>query len=147
METTINLEFEKCLKRGKIKPFSRGKFLAPKEMQTAKNDLKSAQVSFKQDNYKWAAIQCYYSMFHSGRALLFNKNFQEKSHYCLIVALRSLYVDKGKLSFQLIEALQKAKTLREEADYYDRWSQEATEFLLDQAREFLQTVKNLLKLK
>jgi len=33
------------------------------------------------------------SMFHSTRALLFAKNYREHSHYCLIVAMRALYVE------------------------------------------------------
>lgn len=145
MATTLDLEFEKCLKLGKIRTFSRGKILAVKELKTAQSDLKSAKSTFGQDNYKWATIQCYYSMFHSGRALLYAVNFREKSHRCLIIALRVLYVNKNKLSFQSIEALEKAKMLREEADYYDRWSKEATQILLNKAKEFLQQTKNLLK--
>lgn len=146
METSWDdLKFEKCLKRGKIRSFSRGNALAKKELKTAQSDLRSAKDTFKQNNYKWATIQCYYSMFHSGRALLYAKNFREKSHQCLIIALRVLYVNKNKLTFELLEALGKAKTLREEADYYDRWSEEATQILLDKAKEFLQTAKSMLK--
>ena len=66
----------------------------------------------------------------TNNSLLYSKNFSEKSHRCLITALRVLYVNKGKLAFEFIEAFERAKMLREDADYYDRWSEEATEFLL-----------------
>jgi len=125
----MNPEFEECLKRGKIKEFSRGKALANKELDTAEFDLNRARKSFQDGDYKWATIQMYYSMFHSGRALLYNKNFRERSHWCLIAALRALYVEKGLLSVILIEALLKAKNLREDADYYDRWSEAGCEKL------------------
>lgn len=146
MATTIDLQFDKCLKLGKIRKFSRGMALANKEIKSASSDLKSALNTFKQGNYKWVIIQCYYSMFHSARALLYVKNFREKSHRCLIIALRVLYVNNNRLNFMLIEALEKAKIFREDADYYDRWSEDVAKFLLDKAKEFLQTAKNLLKI-
>lgn len=145
MATTIDLEFEKCLQFKKIREFSRGKSLVNKELESAQSDLKSARETFKAKNYKWSTIQCYYSMFHSARALLYRENLREKSHGCLIVALRALYVNKNKLSFDFIEALERAKMLREDADYYDKWAEDAAEFLLDKAKLFLQTIENMLK--
>jgi len=54
-------------------------------------------------------------MFHSARALLYARDYREKSHYCLIVALRHLYVDKKLLPASIVESLNRAKTLRENA--------------------------------
>ncbi len=144
MGTTRNLEFEKCLDKGKIRKFSAGKSLVKKEIVTAKSDLDWGLDSLKRGNYKWAVVQSYYSMFHSARALIYALGYREKSHYCLIVALRVLYVDKGKLSFELVEAFSRAKDLREDADYYDNWSRDGAEFLLGEAREFLATTKKIL---
>lgn len=137
-------KFKQCLKRRKIRRFSRGKALVKKELESAKFDLKAAKESFKDKNYKWATIQTYYSMFHSARALLYNKNYQEKSHYCLIEAIRALYVEKGLVGYWLIEALQKAKSLREGADYYSEFSKVGAEDLIEKAREFLKKVKEIL---
>ena len=50
----MSLEYDDCLKRGKIKPFSRGKSLAPKELETAASDLERAKKTYKEDDYKWA---------------------------------------------------------------------------------------------
>ncbi|HAV42609.1 TPA: hypothetical protein DCX15_01135 [bacterium] len=86
---------------------------------------------------KWATIQSYYSMFHSGRALLYAKDYREKSHYCLIVGIRNLYVEKRLLPLRLVEGFKKAKTLRENADYYDNWSEGGAQALLKLAEEFL----------
>lgn len=36
-------DFKDCLKRGKIKEFSKAKSLIPKELHSAKSDLKTAQ--------------------------------------------------------------------------------------------------------
>ena len=141
----MNPEFEKCLKNQKIKVFSRGKTLTNKELKVAASDLEQAKISLKGNNYKWATIQCYYSMFHSARALLYVKNYRERSHHCLIVAIRELYVEKKLLPFYLIEGLQKAKILRENADYYDEWSRVGAEKILKLSEEFLNHSRQIIK--
>jgi uncharacterized protein (UPF0332 family) len=139
----MNLEFAECLKRGKITKFSRGKALAAKELRIAEEDFQTAQASFKDQRYKWATIQAYYSMFHSARALLYAQNYREKSHACLIVAVRALYVEKKQLPLKLIEYLMKAKLLRENADYSNIWSKDGAEILLKAAGDFLHRSKGL----
>jgi hypothetical protein len=64
----MNSEFEDCLRRQRVREFSRGKTLVGKELRTAENDLAEARKSFDQQGYKWATIQSYYSMFHSASA-------------------------------------------------------------------------------
>ena len=78
----MRAEFDECLKKGKIKEFSRGKVLVSKELESAQDDLVTAEESFTNKKYKWCAIQSYYSMFHSARGLLYAKNYRERSHYC-----------------------------------------------------------------
>lgn len=143
----MNSEFEDCLKRNKIKPFSRGKVLALKEIELATTDLEIAEESLTRDHFRWATVQSYYSMFHSGRALVYSENYREKSHYCLIVAIRTLYVEKRKLDFRFVEALERAKTLRENADYYGDFGRDSTKDLIKKAEEFLKKVKEILKIK
>jgi uncharacterized protein (UPF0332 family) len=140
----MTFEHDECIKKGKIKPFSRGITLAPKELETAKSDLERAKKTHKEGDYKWATIQIYYSMFHSARALLYAKKLREHSHYCLIAAIKALYVETKKIPSSLLEGLQEAKNLREEADYYNRWSQAGCEKLLKLAEEFLDKAKDLL---
>lgn len=139
------MTFEQCLEKGKIKEFSQGKALVQKELQTAEKDLLDGKEGFARGKYKWTTIQSYYVMFHSARALLYNKNYREKSHYCLSIALRHLYVDTGKLPGYFIESLQKGKALREDADYYDDWSQAGSEETLKLAEEFLNKAKETIK--
>ena len=143
----MSFEFQECLKKGKIQEFSRGKYIVKKELKTAKEDLIDARDSLARGKYKWATIQLYYSMFHSARALLYVKNYRERSHYCLIAALRALYVDKKLLSNTLVESLQRAKTLRENADYYDEWSKEWAESLLKVGEKFLSVSQQLVSSK
>ena len=82
-------------------------------------------------------------MFHSARALLYAKNYREKSHYCLIISLRALYVEQRLLPVTLVESLLQAKRLREQADYYDEWSQTGAKSLLNAAEKFLTIARQL----
>ncbi len=84
------MTFKECLKRGRIKEFSQGKALVNKELQTAERDLLDGKEGFEREKYKWSTIQNYYAMFHSARVLLYATNYREKSHHCLIIALRHL---------------------------------------------------------
>ena len=140
-----NLKFQRCLNKNKIKTFSNGPKLVFKEMKVALKDWKSAKESLKNNNYKWSTIQSYYSMFHVARALLFNKGYREKSHYCLVIAIRELYVNEGLLSFSFVEAFQLGKTLRENADYHDDFSQLGAKKMLKKAKGFFSKAKKIFK--
>jgi len=83
-------------------------------------------------------------MFHSARALLYAKNFREHSHYCLIAAIKYLYVETKQIPINLLEGLQEAKNLREEADYYNRWSRPGCEKLLKLAEGFIRKTRELI---
>lgn len=143
-ERNVSPDFENCLKKNKIKKFSRGKVICAKEIETAAADLARAKKTYGDKDYKWATIQIYYSMFHSARALLYADNLREHSHYCLIIAIKELYVKTKKIPTALLEALQEAKNLREDADYYDRWSVAGCEKLLESAEEFLKKSKAII---
>jgi uncharacterized protein (UPF0332 family) len=141
----VTLEYDNCLKKGKIKSFSRGSALTSKELDTAASDLERAKKTYKDGDFKWATIQLYYSMFHSARALLYAKNLREHSHFCLLAAIRTLYVETKQLPVYLLEALQEAKNLREEADYYNRWSEQGCERLLRSTEQFLAKAKAIIR--
>jgi uncharacterized protein (UPF0332 family) len=140
----MSREFENCRKKNKIKKFSRGKSLVGKELKVAESDFKRSKISYRDGDYKWATIQSYYSMFHSARALLYAKNYRERSHYCLFVAIRRFYVEKKLLPLHIIEGFMKAKTLRENADYYDEWSKVGAKTILKLSEEFLNKVEKIL---
>ncbi len=137
-------DFEDCLKKEKISKFAGAKKLSGRELTTAQEDLTAAQESLKQDNDKWATIQAYYAMFHTARALLYSKGYREKSHYCLIVAMKALFVQEGLLDAALVEAFQTAKALRENADYENEFSSESARALVNKAGLFLKRAQKIL---
>lgn len=138
-------EFKDCLKQRKIMEFERAPDLAPKELDEAASDLRSSEASFTDQNFKWAIIQAYYSMFHAARALIYVRGYRERSHHCLFIALRSLYVAEGLLGISLLESFQLAKKLREGADYYGEFSEAAASQLIEDAKEFFKIARKSLK--
>lgn len=86
-------------------------------------------------------------MFHNARAMLYAKSLREHSHYCLVAAIKTLYVDTKIIPVHIIEGFQQAKDLREEADYYNRWSQAGCENLIKLAGEFIEITRKIILTK
>jgi uncharacterized protein (UPF0332 family) len=133
-----------CLESNKIKPFSRGKRLATKELSVAGSDLSDARLGFGIERYKWPTIQAYYAMFHAGRALIYSRGYREKSHYCLGVALRELFVEEDLMDAQAVRDFLDAMTLREAADYEARFSQSGAAAAIGFAERFIETAMAML---
>ncbi len=113
-------------------------------MRLAEEDLKMSLQSLANKNYHWSIVQSYYSMFHCARALLYSKEYREKSHFCLIEAIRTLFCETKKLDISFVESLLEAKNLREAADYYGDFSEINCQKLTKKAQEFLEVAKDLL---
>jgi len=117
--------------------------LIAKEIQVAEADLNDARDSLKGRKLKWATVQGYYSMFHAARALVYGQGFREKSHYALLVALRSLLPEK--IGASLIKDFEDAMSLREEADYGLTFSEDGASSSVEGAERFLKRAREILK--
>ncbi|MBI5966292.1 MAG: HEPN domain-containing protein, partial [Deltaproteobacteria bacterium] len=96
----------------------------------------ASKESFERGNYKWATIQAYYSMFHTARGLIYAQKYREKSHYCLVIALERLYVERGLLDKVFVESLTIRKEMRESADYHSSFLRDGADNLIKAAEEF-----------
>ena len=83
-------------------------------------------------------------MFHAARTLLYHKGYREKSHYCLILAMKAFYVSEGVLEMRLVESLQAAKAMREGADYENTFDPKSARALVEQAEEFLEIAEGVI---
>ena len=137
-------EFQKCLEQRKIVKITPTKEMIDKEMTTAEYDLKMAEESLLKDDSKWASIQSYYSMFHSAKALVLSKGYREKGHYCLIVALRELYIKTNEMDNEIAEDLENCMDIRHEADYGLTYDRESAKICIDAARNLLESTVNIL---
>lgn len=143
----MNREFRQCLESGKIASFPKGKELVGKELSVARSDLLDAKVGYENQRYKWSTIQAYYAMFHAARALIYSRGYREKSHYCLLVALRALFIEEGKLDAQTGRDFLNAMNLREAADYEAEFSQEGAKAVIVSAEKFIEKAAAILGIK
>jgi len=140
----MNQEFKQCIENKKIIPFATGKKLVNKEIAVAQSDLSEAKAGYENERYKWSTVQAYYAMFHAARALVYSKDYREKSHYCLVIALRALFVDEGKMDAQSVRDLLNAMNLRESADYDAEFSQSGAKAVIESADKFIQKTIEIL---
>ena len=140
----MKMSFKDCLEKRKIFRFEPAKQLADLELEDARDDLKSAEDDYAEDNFKWATIKGYYSMFHSARALLYSRGYREKGHYCLYLAIKAFFVQDKKLDPKLAEDFNNSMILREDADYRRKFSQEGAQAVIKSAKRFLKAAKEIL---
>lgn len=83
-------------------------------------------------------------MFHSARAAVLAKGYAEKSHYCLLVAFRELYAADVE-GLELARGIERARVLRENADYHAEYSADAADAMLVFARRFVAFVERQVR--
>jgi uncharacterized protein (UPF0332 family) len=83
-------------------------------------------------------------MFHSARALLYSRGYREKGHYCLYLALKEFFVKEKKLDLKIAEDFNNSMILREDADYRRKFSREGSQAVIESAKRFLKTTKEVL---
>lgn len=138
-------EFERCIKRGGLKSLTgAGSDVVSREIQIAQADLADAEKLLQLDMDKRTTITAYYAMFHAARAAVLQRGYVEKSHHCLLVAFRELYAttDEGH---ELARGIERARVLRENADYQGDFSHDAAEASVQVARRFVAFVEHIVK--
>jgi len=106
--------------------------------------LAEAQDRLENQRYKYAIINAYYAAFHAARGLLYSKGLRERSHYCLAVAIETLFMETGRLEARFIRTLNNLMSLREEADYGGSSTKEAAFLCVQYAEEFVEKSRSLL---
>jgi len=137
-------EFEHCIDKRWLVRMPEARYLVTKELEGAQDDLAEAEAGYERGSYKWSTIQSYYAMFHAARALLYSHGYREKSHYCLSVAIRHLFVSRGALDGTLVDDMDDARALREDADYRTEFSEAGAHHNLNAARRLIKQVGKLL---
>lgn len=138
------LEFNRCLEKRWLVRMPEARYLVDKELQAAYDDLAEAEASYGRQGYKWSTIQSYYAMFHVCLALLYHAGYREKGHYCLSVAMRHLFVSRGLLEEQMVNDMDDARALREEADYRTSFSESGARHNLNAAKRLVERASALL---
>ncbi len=155
----MNYQFERY-KEGNVIQICIDSELIEKEIKEAFFDLKSAENSINDGNYKWAIVQSYYSMFHAFRGLLFSRGYKERSlrkrsfrgieiinfecHTALKFAIKTLFVDNGIISDNVFYEFDFAMKARERADYSYIYDEKIAFNVLESTKKLIDEVESLL---
>ena len=140
----MDYRFKRCLEKRKLIKISVDERRIKKEIDSAIYDLRMARDSLGGKDFKWATVKAYYTFFHLGKAILFSKGYREKTHFCLMIGLKELLVDKGELDDIYLKNFEDAMNLREEADYDFKFSEGGARETVSNAKDFLNKTKEIL---
>ena len=134
-----------CLSKGMIRKEKSAPERVKKSLEIAERFLNSSKKNIGIDELEMAEIASYNSIFHSSRALLFNKKYTERSHICVVIALKELYKDDNEL-LDLLNTFYKIRISRHNIQYGGILIDIVeAEFVYDFAKEFLEKAKKKLK--
>jgi hypothetical protein len=139
-------EFDDCLKKRGIVRFEGSPDVVARESEAAHQDLDDAGLMLEHQQWKRLTITAYYCMFHSARALILRAGYAEKSHFCLGVAFRELYADTPD-GLELAMGLERARVLRENADYRSDFDEAGARAALVVAERFVRFADDVLGLR
>jgi uncharacterized protein (UPF0332 family) len=136
------MRFEECLDKGLIKKDPKACERVESSLMIAERFLRSSNRNLEINENEMAEMAAYNSAFHAARALLFAKGYTERSHFCLGVALRSLY--KGKI-IDLLKIFDKIRLSRHNVQYGGALvSEDEAAFVINFAQDFLIAAKTEL---
>ena len=138
------MNFKDCLEKRLIRKDIYAKERVERSLEIAERFLIAAKKNLGIEEFEMAEIASYNSLFHSARALLFNKGYIERSHACLVTALRSLY-NKDQTLLDLLNTFDKIRISRHQIQYNGLLAnKEDVEFVYDFAKRFLEKTKDIL---
>lgn len=110
------MSFSDCLRKGLVFKAAIDSDRIAGELEIAEKFLSKARGLLEPDYYDVSFLMSYTSMFHSARSLLFGKGYSERSHACLVVALKELFKTDDKLR-GLLDALDAYRLARQLVQY------------------------------
>ncbi|MBI1741810.1 HEPN domain-containing protein [Candidatus Acetothermia bacterium] len=120
--------------------------LSHKILALAREHRQSAEVLYRERQFRDSISRSYYAIFHAARALVEAAGATSKKQEGVISHFDREFVKTGRLSKQLSKILHEAKDLREMSDYEESWQAtgDKAQKLLDGATLFIQEVERFL---
>lgn len=137
------MDIEDCLRKGYLVKTRIEWDLIEKEVKESQYDLRSAKQALEEKNHKWTIIQCYYAMFHIGKAVCFRQGYREKKHVAVLIMLEHLN-KQGKVEGRFVNDFRAVMAAREGADYQYTYSPERAEQVWNLAQEFVSKLQQFI---
>ena len=141
------MNFKDCLSKGLIRKDKSAIGRVKKSLEIAERFLVSAKKNIEIEELEMAEIASYNSIFHSARSLLFKKGYTERSHICVIFALKEFYKNNHEL-IELLNTFDKIRISRHNIQYGGILIDiEEAEFVYEFVKQFLEETKKIIKEK
>jgi uncharacterized protein (UPF0332 family) len=138
---------EECVDKGLLRKVPPSKNKAVESLKKAQVMLEEARANLNSMRINSAVIMAYLAIFNAAKAILFKDGFREKSHACVARYLENKYAQKGKISFEHIELLDRFRSSRHATQYDVSYypSKKEAEQMIDFAKDFIGKIENILK--
>ena len=141
------MNLKDCLSKGLIKKDKSAPERVKKSLEISERFLLSAKKNIEIEELEMSEIGSYNSIFHSARSLLFKKECIERSHICVILALKEFYKNNHEL-INLLNTFDKIRISRHNIQYGGILiDEEEAEFVYDFANKFLEETKRIINEK
>jgi len=138
------MNFKDCLSKGLIKKDKSATGRVKKSLEIAERFLISSKKNFEIKEFEMSELASYNSIFHSARSLLFNKEYVERSHICVILALKEFYKNNYEL-IELLNTFDKIRISRHNIQYDGILiDKEEAKFVHDFAKQFLKKTIHII---
>ena len=117
------------------------KDLALYRVETAKDDLRAANILIDADEYRGANNRAYYAIFHAINAVHAMNGISYKRHKDAIANFNKEYVKNKVFPRELGRSISEAEEIRHASDYDDFYIANK-----DEAKELIETATKLIKL-
>lgn len=116
-------------------------------LKKARESVEAARCLFENNFYDFSASRSYYAMFYTTEAVLLTKNLSFSKHSAVIGAFGREFVKTKIFPQKLREYLVSAFDMRQLGDYSapGSVSKEKAQILIEQAKEFIETVEKYLR--
>lgn len=139
------MNFTECEERGYIRRDASAPSRVPGSLDSAARFLVAARKNIGIKEFEMAEIAAYNSAFHSARALLFSSGYLERSHTCLVTAVRYLFCNDNELQ-NFAATLDKLRLSRHNVQYGGSLVlPDEAEFTAEFAQRFYEAVSARLK--
>lgn len=114
------------------------------ELSESDHDMGSAKRDQENEDYKWATIKAYYSMYHSAKAYLRANNLIGKNHECILLQLGA-FAKKQKIDPRYVSLFEVSIGYRIDADYEHTYDGKNATTAMEMAGDFNSHMKDLIR--
>ena len=110
------MRWRECVDRGLIRADSKARERVAGSLESAARFLRAAEKNVAIEEYEMAHLAAYNSAFHSVRTFLYAAGYVERSHSCLVTAVRHTSGDDPEIA-DLLNAFDKLRIARHNVQY------------------------------